>query len=53
MTEDEWLDLENEIATAIDDSMDIDWTADVGARSVVLMLKASDYRIRMLGDSDQ
>ena len=45
MNDDEWLDLENEIADAIGDSMDIDWTADVGARAVVDMLKAFGYQI--------
>ena len=47
MTDDEWDDLENEIATAIDDSMDIDWTADVGARAIVDMLKAFGYQINL------
>ena len=53
MTEDEWLDLENEIATAIDDSMDIDWTADVGARAIVDMLKAFGYQINLPLAPDQ
>jgi hypothetical protein len=39
MTEEEWFELEGEIAEAIADSMDIDWTADVGARAVVDLLK--------------
>ena len=46
MTEDQWEMLQDDIATAIDDSMDIDWTADVGARAVVGMLKAYGYEIK-------
>lgn len=45
MTEDQWEMLQNDIATAIDDSMDIDWTADIGARAVVEMLKHWAWRI--------
>ena len=53
MTDDEWDDLRDEIATAIDDSMDIDWTADVGAQAVVDMLKAFGYQINPPLDPNQ
>ena len=46
MTPDQWSTLQNDIATAIDDSMDIDWTADVGARAVVEMLRTYGYEIK-------
>jgi hypothetical protein len=43
---DQWEMLQNDIATAIDDSMDIDWTAEFGARAVVEMLKAYGYEVK-------
>ena len=46
MTDDQWEMLQIDIATAIDDSMDIDWNADIGARAVVEMLKAYGYEIK-------
>ena len=49
----DWLDLQDDIAEAIMDSMDIDWTADVGAQAVVDMLKASGYRISPPLDPNQ
>jgi hypothetical protein len=35
----DWDELEDLIAEAIDDSLDMDWTGRVGARAVVDMLK--------------
>ncbi len=35
----DWSDLEDEIAEAITDSMDMDWTSRDGARAVVRLLK--------------
>jgi hypothetical protein len=46
MTPDQWEMLQNDIATAIDDSMDIDWNADNGARAVVDMLIQYGYEIK-------
>lgn len=34
----DWSDLEDDIADAISDSMDMDWTSRDGARAVVAML---------------
>jgi hypothetical protein len=34
-----WDDLEDEIADAIDDSLDVDWTGRIGARAVIRFLK--------------
>jgi hypothetical protein len=54
MTPDQWSTLQDDIATAIDDSMDMDWTAEWGARAVVEMLKAYGYEIKAPAeDSDQ
>ena len=53
MTIDQWLDLRDDIAEVIHDSMDIDWTADVGAQAVVDMLKASGYQINPPVDPNQ
>ena len=39
MTEDEWDELEGEIAEALDNSMDTGWTVDIGAQAVVELLK--------------
>lgn len=35
----DWSDLESDIADAISDSMDMDWTSRDGARAVVAYLK--------------
>lgn len=35
----DWSDIENDIADAISDSMDMDWTSRDGARAVVAYLK--------------
>ena len=43
MSDDDWTVLEDDIADAIDCSMDIDWTASVGARAIVEMLKGMGY----------
>jgi len=54
MTPDKWETLQDDIATAIDDSMDINWTAEWGARAVVEMLKAQGYEIKApAADPDQ
>lgn len=49
MTEDQWEMLQDDIATAIDDSMDIDWTSTIGALAVVLMLRERGYQINPPG----
>jgi hypothetical protein len=46
MTPDQWSTLQDDIATAIDDSMDIDWTASFGAWAVIKMLRAYGYEIK-------
>ena len=38
------VDLEDEIAEAIDDSLDMDWTSKVGARHVMALLRAKGLR---------
>ena len=53
MTPDDWTTLQDDIADALDESMDIDWTANVGARAVVEMIKAYGYEIKAPKDSDQ
>ena len=35
----DWSDLEDDLADAISDSMDMDWTSRIGARAVVEFLK--------------
>jgi hypothetical protein len=47
MSADDWAELKDDIAFAIDMSMEMDWTADVGAASIVEMLKTQGYRIEM------
>lgn len=46
MSDDDWTVLEDDIADALDCSMDINWTASVGARAIVEMLKGMGYVIR-------
>jgi len=41
----DWSDLEDDLADAISDSMDMDWTSRIGARAVVEFLKALGARI--------
>lgn len=40
----DWSDLENDIADAISDSMDMDWTSRDGAKAVVALLMKLDGR---------
>jgi len=46
MTDHELVILEMEIAETLTNSMDIDWTADIGARAVVDMLIQYGYEIK-------
>ena len=46
MTDEDWTVLEDDIADALDCSMDIDWTNARGARAVVQMLKEMGYVVR-------
>jgi hypothetical protein len=42
----DWEGIEDEIADAIQDSMDIDWTSRIGARAVVRFMKERDEAAR-------
>ena len=45
----DWLDLRDDIAEAIGDSMDIGWTSTIGALAVVMMLRERGYQINPPG----
>jgi hypothetical protein len=47
VTDDDWTVLEDDIADAIDDSMDMDWNGRWGARAIIEMLRSQGYRIEM------
>ena len=47
------IDLEDDIAEAIGDSMDFDWNSTIGALAVVLMLRERGYQINPPADPTQ
>lgn len=49
----DWLDLQDDIAEAIMDSMDFEWNSTIGALAVVLMLRERGYGITPPLDTNQ
>jgi hypothetical protein len=47
MSDEEWTVLEDDIADALTDSLEMDWTVDVGARAVIEMLRDYGYELRI------